>query len=693
MKRREFLGTVPAGWMGLQLAAHAAPADAAPLPRAHWLDNGLIDAGGSHEPYLFVVRRGGQRPDAYQTYQHDQSEEVIRRLKDQGIEVFHTHLYKGFGMAAEMPEMQDAKRAAAIAHRYGLKVDTYIQWNTLMYETFFAEEPRAQNWVQRDALGQPILLTYGYQQSYRYRPCFTNQEYLDYLKKIVRFAIEEARADFIHFDNFDLNAEPDSCHCPVCVKGFRAFLKAKYTPAQRKDRFGFENVDYVNPPQWNAQNPPASMQIIFDPAIQEWIDFRCQTMADALHQMAAFAKSLNPEVAIEVNPHGITGGNRAWEAGLDHARFLKHTEVFWTEEGNLPGLQSDGRLISKIRSYKLARTFNNILLTYISAHPVDMAECLAFNQTIGFAGSDPIPPRMLAYVDFYRRNRDLYVGARDVANVALLRSYASIAYNHARTQLSAILAEQVLIQAHVPFDLIFDEHLANLQKYRVLILPDSECLSDAQLAAIRGFVQAGGGLVAIGQAGLYDQWRRLRGQPGLAGLIDSQPRARQYEERVRMTREVSGEPARKEVGQGRAFYLPALRFDGTLPEPAKYFHIGPQYWKRPANWQQLVDGIRWAAHDQLPVEINAPEHLVANVVEQPDKHRQIVHLVNYNTHDSVGKVEVTCHLPYDGKLDEVKLVSPDLQGAQTVQPKAAGQRVSFTIPEVKVYTLAVMSWH
>ena len=55
-------------------------------------------------------------------------------------------------MAAEKAEMDDTVRAAAIAHRYGMKADTYVQWNTLMYETFFAEEPRAKDWVQRDAL-------------------------------------------------------------------------------------------------------------------------------------------------------------------------------------------------------------------------------------------------------------------------------------------------------------------------------------------------------------------------------------------------------------------------------------------------------------------------------------------------------------------------------------------------------------
>ena len=220
------------------------------------------------------MRRGGESFDARQIYERAQSEAGWPRLlSSQGVEVFHTHLYKGFGMAAEMPEMQDTVRAAAIAHRYGMKVDTYIQWNTMMYETFFVEEPRAEQWIQRDALGKPILLRYGYQQSFRYRPCFANQEYLDYLKKIVHFAIEQVKTDFIHFDNFDLNPEPDSCHCASCKTGFRNYLRKKYSPARLKERFGFVNVDYVNPPLWNISNPPEKLDIIFDPSgIQEWID-------------------------------------------------------------------------------------------------------------------------------------------------------------------------------------------------------------------------------------------------------------------------------------------------------------------------------------------------------------------------------------------------------------------------------------
>ncbi len=672
----------------------AATAFAQPqLPRARWIENGIIDAGGSHEPYLFVVRRGGQRLDARDSYERTQSEEVIRKLKEQGVEVFHTHLYKGFGMAAEKPEMEDAKRAAVIAHRQSLKVDSYIQWNTLMYETFFAEEPRAKDWIQRDALGQPILLTYGFQQSYRYRPCFANREYLNYLKKIVRYAVEEVKTDFIHFDNFDLNAEPDSCHDSTCVRGFREFLKAKYTPAKRKERFGFENVEYVNPPQWNAQNRPEWLQIIYDPAIQEWIDYRCQVMADALREMALYAKSLNPEVVIEVNPHGITGANRAWVAGLDHPRILKWTEVFWTEEPNRPGYLSDGRLISKIRSYKLARTFRNILFAYIADDPVAMAECLAFNQTIGFAGSHPLNPEMLNYISFYRKNRELFAGAKDAGNVALLRSYPSITYNNARAQLSAILAEQTLIQARVPFDLIFDEHLADLSKYRVLILPDSECLTDRQLDAIRDFVAKGGGLLAIGQSGLYDEWRRLRPRPGLEGLIDNQPPAKAYEESVQRT-QTSGAPVRKEFKRGRVIYLPALIFDGPLPERENYFSISSRHWRLPRNWREIVDGVGWAARDELPVRVGGPPYLVGNLVSQPEKHRAMIHLVNYGhkSSPSLTSVEVGFRLPKGEKIKDVRVYSPDSGAPLMLKAAASGAEAVFMVPEVKVYAIAVVSW-
>ena len=111
-------------------------------------------------------------------------------------------------------------------------------------------------------------------------------------------------------------------------------------------------------------------------------------MSEALRQTAEYVRSLNPEVAVEVNPNGLTGENRAWVAGLDHTQFLKWTDAFWTEEENVPGFEPDGRLVSRIRSFKLARAFGNILLSNPQGSPVALAENLAFSQTIGFIGSE-----------------------------------------------------------------------------------------------------------------------------------------------------------------------------------------------------------------------------------------------------------------------------------------------------------------
>ncbi len=702
MNRRNFIGTVVGGIAMTKLGVARASwyGDETPsqgsTSQGSWIGNGLIDGGGSHEPYLFVVRRGGHKLDAREMYEQAQSEDVIRQLKSQGIEVFHTHLYKGFGMAAEKPEMEDTVRTAAIVHHLGMKIDTYVQWDTMMYETFFAEEPRAPGWIQCDALGQPIMLEYGYQQSFRYLPCFSNQEYLDYLKKIVRYAVVEVKTDFIHFDNFALSAEPYSCHCHGCKTGFRRYLQTKYPPEQRKNRFGFENVDYVNPPLWNNSNPPEKLDIIFDPVFQEWIDYRCQTMADALGQMATLIRDLNPEVVVEINCGGVVGGNSPWMSGSDHSRLLRHTQVFWDEQDTQPGYLPDGRLITTIRTYKMARTYQNIALTTSSASKVGMGECLAFNQTIGFAGVDPLAPEIVKYISFYRKNRDLYVGTKDVASVGVLRSYPSITYHNSCAGLSAILVEQALIQARVPFHLIFDEHLSHLSPAmcKVLILPDSECLSDEQITSIHQYVEAGGGLVATGQAGLYDSWRRLRVKPGLQELIDNQGVAAAYQEEVATASVVAGVRVQKQFGRGRVAYLPGIEFDGPMPPTEPYFSISQMFWKRPKNWKQLIDAVSWASQNDIALQVIGPDFLGANLVEQLEKRRRLVHLVNYNTEQvpSIENIQVKCALPWGKPAGAVRLYSIDTNAYDTLNFQMQGSGVLFTVPKLNAYCMVALSW-
>jgi Beta-galactosidase trimerisation domain len=701
MNRRDFMGSVVSGialakfGAGATFGLDAETAESHVAAQGAWIENGLIDAGGSHEPYLFVVRRGGHSLNAHEIYRHEQSEEVIRSLRDQGVEVFHTHLYKGFGMAAEKPEMEDTVRTAAIVHRLGMKIDTYIQWDSMMYETFFVEEPRAKDWIQRDAIGQPVMLEYGYQQSFRYLPCFSNQGFIDYLKKVVRFAVTEVETDFIHFDNFTLSAEPNSCHCNACKTSFRQRLRAKYSGEERKNRFGFENVDYVNPPLWNITNRPEKLEIIADPVFQEWIDYRCQTMADALSQMTELIHSLNPDVVVEINYGGIVGYNSPWIRGTDHARLLPHTQVFWDESDDKCEFTTDGRLITAIRTYKIARTYRNIVLTYISVNEIAIAECLAFNQTIGFAGVSPLSTDVVKYIGFYRKLRDLYAGAEDLAPVAVLRSYASITYNNASAGLSAMLVEQALIQARIPFRLIADGHLTELSPAtcKVLILPNVECLSDEQLQAIQRYVAAGGGLVATEQTGLYDAWRRMRVEPGLKDLMDGQLPALGHNQRSAEAI-VAGQPQRKTVSRGRTVYIPALEFDGSLPSAQPYFTLGTEFWKRPKNWQDLVDAISWAAGENMPVSVTAPDFVAMNLLEQSAKQRRIIHLVNYDAekNPSVASIAIRCATPKGEPATAVRFYAPDADDGKPIDFRMEGAEAVFTVPALQTYAVVTVSW-
>lgn len=322
---------------------------------------------------------------------------------------------------------------------------------------------------------------------------------MNYFKeKIIRYVVETVKTDFIHFDNFDFNYPPSADFNPATVAAFRKYLNGKYSPEKRMERFGFEDVSYVLPPMWNAENPAEKMETINDPVIQEWIDFRCWTLTSRLAECARFIRSLNKEIVIEVNPHGLVGSDRAWEAGINHPDLMQYTNVIWTEDDNNPRWEN-GVAIGKFRHYKLGRTTGNYILTYCGKAQ-DFAEYLALNRTIGFLGEEIPSGVSKRYLDFWHANKELYTNVTGAEKVAVLRSYPSMAYNTRETQLAVNMAEQALQQRQIPFDIIFDQQLGKLNKYSVIVLADQESLTDESIAALKRFVKDGGGLIMTGNS-------------------------------------------------------------------------------------------------------------------------------------------------------------------------------------------------
>src|SRR5438874_1762980 len=117
---------------------------------------------------------------------------------------------------------------------------------------------------------------------------------------------------------------------------------------------------------------------------------------------------------------------------------------------------------------------------------------------------------------------------------------------------------------------------------------------------------------------------------------------------------------------------------------------------RTANWHPSgvlsKTAIAWSANEEMPVRVTGPEYLALNVVAQAEKKRWIIHLVNYNAREAPlpEPVEVTCRTPSSAR--EVRLYSPDLEAPRTIAAKNVDGSVAFTVPAVKVYSIAVVSW-
>ncbi|HEY2016539.1 MAG TPA: Tat pathway signal protein, partial [Bryobacteraceae bacterium] len=81
-------------------------------------------------------------------------------------------------------------------------------------------------------------------------------------------------------------------------------------------------------------------------------------------------------------------------------------------------------------------------------------------------------------------------------------------------------AMEALRRARIPFLPVNADHIGrDAARFSTLVLPSVGAMSEAQCAAVRKFVEAGGGLVATGASSLYDEWGDPRPDFALADLF------------------------------------------------------------------------------------------------------------------------------------------------------------------------------
>lgn len=494
--------------------------------------------------------------------------------------------------------------------------------------------------------------------------------YREYLKPILRIAVEDAKADEIAFDNLMLQPEPKSCRCWRCQRAFREMLRLRYpTKELVMRRFGLPDVESIWVNEWDPTQAPAdAVRVLDDPVLQEWVWFRCQSLANHAKALSEYVKSLNPNVAVLMNIKGLFSFNRYWTNAVYHPLFAGHIDEMSFDTGGYDaGINPEtGALVSQIRSYKVARMIGTSCQQELGDE-LQAAVHMAFNHATavrGYAGApyaagaaDIFTPILEFFRHYYDR---YYTGTQSVADVAVLLIWPSMAYSINATWGPSTLLEQVLIQYKVPFDLLFNEQFDRIGNYSAVILPDQECVSQVQVDGLLRYVRDGETLVLTGTTATYNERRETwRKNPLL--------------------------PVRRE-GKGCIVYIPKIV--AAIKESRA---MSPAEWVLPKNQQEVYTAIVKNLPRRLSITAEAPLTTVLELLKRQETHETIVHFVNFDRKVPLAPFSVTLQKQYGGQVKSVTCFSPDADDPQPVRFLESNGQVRFTVPRTRLYAMIVVS--
>jgi len=666
----------------------------------NWLSSPLTFAG-HWEPLAFRIRRGGQRSDEAERYAREHSDEAIRAMKDAGVNFVITHFDKGFGpesIATDLPLLRDWVRRL---HENEIRVGAYIRYDNLVPESF----PQSREWLSKTAFGDSSAILW---QSYRRSACPTHPDHHAHIESLIHTAIHDLKVDLIHMDGFWMGNEAWACHCDRCLASFSDFLAARYpTPESAIERFGHPHLANIRPPVYRLpDNNLAIMEPVKDPAAQEWMDWRTETLAALAHRFRAFIAAQSPDVAFEVNSLIPIGYNNAFYWGFELSKLMPAVQALWTEDDHWAGWRADGVLISRLREFKIGRALGAKVFSYQRGAnekelTLSLLQSAAFNRgDLGMLGSpllaeEPLYETKRTFSQWYARHQHRFAPVQSAADVAIWRSQRTLACNSTTAHRSVILAEQALVQGKISFDILYDDDLQDLSRYRVLVLPNVEMLDPQQVRRLTDFVRAGGGLVATELTALYDGWRRLHPDFALRELFGANVLLNLGDnwQKPSATNKYNASFTQNPVGSGRVAYLPniltrrAADYTGVIGEEP--YRFGTELWENPLNAADLLNAIRWAAGGLLAAEVEAPDGVAVELLTQPEG-ALLLHLLNYRLDKSVPEAKIRLRLPVGKKITRASLLTYPADAEIEIPFSQMGVTLKTTLPAFERYVLLIL---
>ncbi len=392
----------------------------------------------------------------------------------------------------------------------------------------------------------------------------------------------------------------------------------------------FENVRLENPA---LQTPEGRLQ--WAETIMFWGD----SIGEMLQEMRDSGRRVNPDFFLMPNwgtmQRVYAAVGRA-EDGHDMRRWRRGGEWQMYEEGYTTGQIAPGVILDydmELR-YAYAIGVRGMLLPYRldgeDINDVALAETAASGGSI-LVDVFHYPEVQNRYKDFFREHGDLYEGYESAAEVALAYFFDQNCFLNIDHFRQVYALNRYLADQQIPFDHISEDQMnvEALLRYRAIVLPNIEYLSDDEFNLLVQYAQSGGRLVVVGNLGTYNRLCRERtnADERLAALGD---------------RVVRFDSLPQVLPHDGIFLEPAIQnaeaFDALGEESADKYRglakLDEKFWFK--RYQDagpltpvLADALERNPHLMEPWQASGVRNTVYRS-EADGKGRMVVHLVNKN---------------------------------------------------------------
>lgn len=511
------------------------------------MTDGIVWSYWGHEPRQQYRRMGGDAGSIFKNgqwieewYERLHSEDAIRKAAELNINVIYTHFFKGFGLAAEREEMEKTRELVRMARRYGIRVLGYCQLNSLYYETLLDEADDLEDWAARNADGSIACWGGAY---YRWSPCFNSEAFKQYMKKVIEYGLRDIELDGFHFDN----SYNKPCYCGRCRQAFRDYVADRVDDPERT--LGLPHVGHIRIPEFTG-----AAEAIRDPLYMQWLRYRRQLTASVHDELFGYAKRVSGQLAwVAHNPAFPRHSGHVNRIGYEPAYSPAAVDIVFAENDGFIERTEQGTK-TQIEAYKYGQlfgyqVFNSSWLKDPQGKirvPATTEEiCLFEAEALAFGGLCGSPWLMRPLKDGDRWVADLDDHARTLGGIFAYFSRHSALYTHVRRTnavkvlyhpdnvmlsvkqgyLCLLAAVQSLVQQGTPFSFCMLDDMREVGDRDLIVLPGIDCISDADVRAVRALSDEGHPLVVIGSFAAYDEYG-LEREPGVPVLEERDSIAR-----------------------------------------------------------------------------------------------------------------------------------------------------------------------